>query len=893
MTGGEGSDPRRPPGVPRRRHITFGRRSVAREVERELRAHLRLKEDELIARGMSRDEAAREARRAFGDERVVAGECVAVRTGRAASHARRERWRSVVQDARIAVHGFRRAPGFTAVVVVTLALGIGANTAIFSVIDAVVGRGVPYRDPARLMAPSLEENVSISKQRLELIRARQRSLTSVAGYSRWGLTLTGSGEAEQLQGAVVTADLFDALGVPAAIGRTFVDGEDRPGRSDVVVLGHGLWTERFGADSGILGRVLRLNGRPHAVVGVMPPGFAFPVAGARLWVPTTIVADSTDDYVSGYLLMVGRLRPGASRDASLADLRRVVRELAAERLAGFQPGDESTVRIVPLGDVLVGDVGRVLFLLLAAVAFVLLIACVNVANLLLARASARGREFAVRASLGAGRGRLVRQALTESVLLAVAGGAAGVLLALGLIHAFAASVPANSPGAATIGLDLRVLLFALGLSLTVGIVFGLAPALQLARGAPGDVLREGGRGGTMGAHRYRLMRSLVVGEVALAVVLAIGAGLALESFRRLQGEHPGFRAEGVLSFSVTIDATRYPSPESQAQFFDDLFDRLGAVPGTREVGAIHLLPLAGGNWNPSLVIEGRPLPEGATPREVDWRLVTPGYFRTMEIPLLAGRVFEETDQMGTPPVAVINRALADRYFRGENPIGQRVRTFFEGRGNPATIVGVVGDTKDQALAGATRPQIYRSFWQRPQTWMSVLVRTAGSPSSIAPAVRETMRALDPNAPVTDVRRLIDVVASSIAQPRLMMWLLGLFGALAVGLGAIGIYGVMSYVVQQRTPEIGVRMALGARPLDIRRLVLGDALRLAGIGLGLGVLGALALTRFLATQLYEVSVRDPAVYAACLVLLAGIAAAASWLPARRAARSQPTDLLRVG
>jgi putative ABC transport system permease protein len=421
----------------------------------------------------------------------------------------------------------------------------------------------------------------------------------------------------------------------------------------------------------------------------------------------------------------------------------------------------------------------------------------------------------------------------------------------------------------------------------------MAPAWRLSGREAADVLREGGRGATTGAQRHRMMRGLVVAEVALAVVLAVGAGLMLQSFGRLQGESPGFRADGVLSFAITIEEPRYPSPESQAQFFTALFERLRALPGVRDVGAIHLVPLAGGNWNPSLVIEGRPLPEGATPREVDWRLVTPSYFRTMGIPLVSGRLFEETDRSGTPTVALVNRALAERYFPGENPIGQRVRTFFEGRDNLATIVGVVGDTRDQSLADEARPQIYRSFWQRPQNWMFLLVRTDGDPASLAPAVRSSVRELDPNAPVAELRSLSDVVASSIAQPRLMMWLLGLFGAVAVGLGMIGVYGVMSYVVQQRMPEIGVRLAMGARPADIRRLVLGDAMRIAVIGLAIGGAGALALTRLLTAQLHEVSARDPGVYGASMALLAGIAVLASWLPARRAAHTEPTDLLRGG
>jgi putative ABC transport system permease protein len=884
---------RRPPGVSPQRHISFGQRSAAREVERELHAHHELKVDELVAAGMSRDDAERTAREAFGDRQAIAVECADVRIGREQRESRREWFSSIGQDVRVAVRGLLRSPAFSTVAVLTLALGIGANTALFSAIDAIVYRGVPGSDADRLVAPTIAQNVSVSKQRLESIRARQRAFTSLAAYSRWGLTLTGSGRAEQLPGTMVTANVFDVLGVRPLLGRTFVEGEDRLGQNRVVVLGHGVWNERFGADSAILGKSITLNGNPHTVVGVMPPGFAFPVAESRLYVPTAIMPDSTDDYVSGYLLMVGRLRDAVTRDAALTDFRRVVRDLATDNGAGFKADDEAKVLLPSLRDVLVGKVGRTLFLLLGAVGFVLLIACVNVANLLLARATVREREFAVRASLGAGRRRLVRQLVTESLLLALAGGAAGVALAKLLVTSLAAGIPSQSPGVATIGLDVRVLVFSLALSIVVGLVFGLAPALRLSRSDASDVLRDGGRGSTTGSRRHGMMRTLVVAEVALALVLAVGAGLVLQSFWRLRNESPGFAAGGVLSFVVSTNLTRHPTEESQAAFFRALFERLRAQPGVESVGAIHLLPLSGGNWNPSLGIEGRPLPEGATPREVDWRLVSPDYFRTLRIPLVAGRLFDDTDIPSSPAVALVNRELAQRYFPGEDPIGRRVRTFFEGRGNYVTIVGVVGDTKDQALGGDARPQIYRSFWQRPQTWMGVLVRSSTDPMSLAPGVRQVVADLDADAPVTNLRPFEDVVSASISQERLLMWLLGAFGVLAVALGTIGIYGVMSYVVEQRSPEIGVRLAMGARPRDIRSMVLVDALRLTAIGLVVGAIVALGVTRILSTQLHEVSARDPLVFLGTMLVLALIAVLASWIPARRASRTEPTMLLRVG
>jgi predicted permease len=875
--------------------MALGSRGVAREVDRELRAHLRLKEEDLMALGLTPDEARVEAARVFGDYDAVAHESGEVRAGAITTTRRREWWSSIVMDTRIAARGLRRAPAFTTVAVLTLALGIGANTAMFSAIDGIVGRSAPYRDADRLLAPSLKANTSVSKQRLERLRERQRSFSAIAAYSRWGYTLTGGGAAEQLQGAAVTADLFDVLGVRPALGRTFVTGEDRSGRSNVVVLGHGLWAQRFGADSAIIGRALQLNGHPYTVIGVMPPDFAFPVAQTRLWTPTVIKPDSVDDYVSGYLLLIARMRPGVTREAATADLRRVIGSLASEDLSGFEKGDDSRVIAPTLREVSSGDVRRTLYLLLGAVAFVLLIACVNVANLLLARSTTRAREFAIRASLGAGRGRLVRQSLTECLMLALTGGAAGLLVAYLAIRAFAASIPTNSPGATTIALDARVLAFSFALSVIVGLVFGLAPALRLSRGDANDALRDGGgsRGATHGVGRHRMMRSLVVSQYALALVLAVGAGLVLQSFWRLRSESPGFRAERVLTFTVTTNSTRHPTEESQATFFANLFARLGAIPGARDVGAIHLLPLGGGNWNLPLGIEGRPLPDGATPREVDWRLVTPEYFRSMSVPLVAGRFFDATDRLGTPTVALVSRSLVERYFPGEDPIGKRVRTFFEGRDNFATIVGVVGDTKDQTLAGDARPQFYRSFWQRPQTWMSVMIRTDGDPLALAGPVRAIVSELDADAPVTNLTPMVDVVSSSIANERLLMWLLAAFGALAIALGTIGIYGVMSYVVQQRTAEIGVRVAMGARPSDIRAMVLGQALRMTAVGLLVGAAAALALSRVLTTQLHDVSARDPLVFASTILLLAVVGVLASWIPARRAARAEPTVLLRTG
>ena len=873
-----------------------GTRGVAREVDRELGSHMQMAVDDLIDAGHSPEEAWRIARETFGNQDAIARECRALRAQRVQHRRRVEVMQELWQDLRFAVRGWRRAPGFATVAILTIALGIGANAAIFSALDSVVLRALPYHEPSRLVALSFGAGQSVSKATLEQLRRRQGAFEHVGAWSRWGFTLTGVGDAESINGVVSTADLFTILGVRALIGRTYAPGEDVPGRNMVVVLSHGLWTRRFGADSGVLGRTIQLDvgdgSASRTVIGVTPPGFSFPTATQEAWVPTSIDPSQTNDYSAGYLTAIGRLRRNVTYAAAGADVRRVVDALRSTDPGQYGPNFGRDADVMALRDSLVGKAGPALLMLLGAVGFVLLIACVNVSNLLLARATARAREIAVRSSLGAARGRIVRQLLAESLLLALAGGAAGLLLAVWGGRVLGALLPADLPRVGAIGAGSRVFLFGLATSCVIGLLFGIAPALHLARGPLASALRDGGRGSSAGIRGRRTMGALIVGEIALALVLAVAAGLTLQSFWRLRHEDPGFEARGLLTLSVAPPAARFDNADKRTAYYGQLLPRIAAIPGVTSVGAVHLLPFGGSNWNPGLVIDGRTLAQGEEWPEVDWRVATPGYFETMKIPLIRGRLFSDLDGVNGPKTALVNMALVRRDFPNDDPIGKRVYTFFEGRGNWTTIVGVVGDMKDQALGAPARPQIYRPYAQRPMGGLTIMVRTNGVPSNLAPAVREAVWSVDRDVPIDRVGPLEGVVATSLDQPRLLMLLLSVFGTLALALGAIGIYGVMSYGVAQRTQEIGVRLALGAGRRDVVRLIVGHALTLCAAGLAIGIALALAFTRVLSRQLHGIEATDPFTFFGMATLLGLVAVAASWIPALRASRVDPTESLRA-
>ena len=795
-----------------------------------------------------------------------------------------------LQDLRHALRMLRRSPGFTVVAALTLALGIGINTTIFSGISALLLEPLPYANSESLVdfrpaGPS----AGTSKAMLVELRERLRSFDAIASYNLWTFTLTGEGAAERLAAVRATGNLFDVLGLSPLLGRTLLPADSDPGAERVVVLSYGFWQRHFGGDARVVGRTLQLSqgssGGPTQVVGVMPPDFAFPTATAELWAPNPLDATG-GDYNTTYLELLGRLAPGVDVTAAEREVTATFAALCAEDPACDQNALENA-RVLPLREALVGNVRPILLLLLGAVGFVLLIACANVANLLLARAATRERELAIRTALGAGRSRIARQFLTESLAIAAVGGALGIFAAVWGSGLLRAALPAQLLGAADIRVDVRVLAFTGAAVLLAAVLAGVFPAVSATGTNPNEALMSRGAAGAQRARR-RALGTLVVAEFALALVLTVGAGLMIRSFANLSAEDPGFARAGVLSLQVSPPST-YDGPASR-RFWRELLDRVDALPGVESAGAIHLLPLGIGNWVNPLIIEGRPLPDGEPPRLIDWRSTTPGYFETLRIPLLRGRLFSDGEHEAGERVVLVNETAATQYFSNEDPVGRRVRTpTFEGD-DWATLVGVVGDTKDQTLAEPARPQMYRLH--APFTaGMTLMVRTAADPLQLAGPIREIVRTIDDDVAVGDVQPLAQVAADSIAQPRLLTGLLFGFGMLALLLGAVGLYGVMAYGTVQRTREFGVRLALGARTGQVLGLVARDAVRLAGMGVAVGLAGAFALTRLLESQLYGVTPIDPIVFAGAALLLAAVALAAALAPALRAARTDPMEALR--
>jgi predicted permease len=800
-----------------------------------------------------------------------------------------------LKDLRFGFRSLCKSPGFTAVALLTLALGIGANTAIFSIIHAVILRPLPYREPARLVKIWPEKlRSSVSKADYLEIKNGAHSFDDVAAYSNWAFTITGTGEAAKLEGARTTANLFSLLGVEAAVGRIFVPEEDQPGRDHVALLSYGLWQSRFGSDRRIMGQTITIDGQSYTAVGVMPKGFNFPEGEPHdLWIPATLDPREKEDFAAGYLTLVGRLKSGISIEQAGSEIVALARSIR-EKPPNI-PADYGTwAQVNSLQAENIAGIRSTLLILLGTVGLVLLIACANVANLQLARTSARQRELAVRAALGASRARLVRQLLTESMLLSVLGGAAGVALAYAGLDFLVTLIPAGTPRNGEIALSGTVLFFSLGISILAGMLFGLAPALQTSNADLQTPLKEGGRTSTSGGGRLRSL--LVVSEVALALTLVISAGLLIKSFWRLQHVNPGFEADQVISFQVsapeTASDTKEEGPPRARVYYRQVLERLANLPGVQSIGGVHLLPMGDSNWDPSLKIEDRPLPPGTSAESVNWRLVTADYFRTMNIPLLKGRAFTDTDNETGEKVALINDTLARKYWPGENPIGKRINTAFEGKGVWVTIVGVVGDIKQESLRVPTVPEMYRPFFQHnflPP--LTIMVRTATALSALAPSIRAAVWSIDRNVPITDLQPMTEVVAKSISQPRSTMLMLTAFAFIGLALGMIGIYGVISYSVAQRTHEIGVRMALGAQTSDVLKLVIGQGLKLTLIGAALGLAGAFAVTRLLSSLLFGISTSDPATFGFVTFSLTVVALLASYIPARRAAKVTPMVALR--
>lgn len=803
-----------------------------------------------------------------------------------------------LQDARYALRVLRKSPGFALAAILALALGIGANSAVFSVVNGVLLRPMPFAEPERLVhlfgnfhGMGLER-ISVSVPEYRDYREVTRTLESVAAHIEADMTLTGQDAPERLRAVASSASLLPTLGVTPMMGRTFSEEEETQGRNHVVLLTHRLWRGRFGANPEILGKTLTLDGEPFTVVGVLPAGFEYPER-TDLYVPFAPTPDMLNPGARGrrFLEVVARVKPGVSVEAAQRDMDRVAAQFAETHPERYPQRVGWAISVVSMEDQTVGGVRSTLWVLLGAVGFVLLIACTNVANLLLARAAARGREISIRAALGAGRGRLVTQFLTESLVLSLAGGVLGLLLAMWGMDALLALVGDGLPRAAEVRLDGRVMLFTGAISVLTGLLFGLAPALQASRADLHGAMREGARG-TGGRASGRIRSVLVVSQVALALVLLVGAGLFLRSFLALQGEDAGFEPQGVLTARVSLPQERYGEPSKRAAVMQEFLTRVRSVPGVESAGMTSLLPLTGrSDW--SFEVEGRVTDPSEPPRPaVEYRAVSSGYHKALRIPLLRGRWLEDSDGFDAPHAVVFSEAAARVTFPGEEALGKRIRLGGQDPNRPwATVVGIVKDTKEWGLDQPARPVAYFSLTQRNPMGAYLVVRTRQGAGALLASLQAELRVVDGNLPLYDVAPMEAVVDGSVSQRRFSMLLLGLFAGVAVVLASLGIYGVIAYTVTQRTRELGIRMALGARQVDVLGLMVGQGMRMTLLGVGLGLVLALGLGRLLSALLFGVKAHDPVTFAGVAVLLAGVALVASWLPARRAAKVDPALTLR--
>jgi putative ABC transport system permease protein len=801
---------------------------------------------------------------------------------------------TLIHDIRYAMRVLLKSPGFTAVALLTLTLGIGANSAIFSVVNAVLLRPLPYEESERLVfiterSPVLE-GMSVAYPNYLDWREQNGVFDNIGVYRRVSFNLTGNGKPERLLGGEVSAELFNALKTKPALGRTFLAEEDVAGANPVVVLSYGLWQRRFGKDTDVISQTITLNARPHTIIAVMPPDFRFP-SGVDLWVPVGLNADNPSWNRGNHpgLYAIARLKPGVTASQAHAEM-----DTIAARLEQQYPASNTgnRVTVTPLFNRIVGDIRPALLVLLAAVGFVLLIACANVANLLLARAAARQKEIAVRMALGASRGRLIRQLLTESMILSVTGGALGLLLAVWGTDLLVAISPDNIPRFAEIKLDNRVLGFTAGIALVTGILFGLAPALHASKLNLNEILKEGGRSATAGLRRQRVRSLLVISEVAIALVLLIGAGLLIKSFLRLQQVDPGFNPDNVLTAGIPLPRTKYLEPPKRIAFYEALFSRVAALPGVQAVGAVSELPIEGGSQT-YFIVEDRPIPPREEMPLTEYSLVSTGYFKALGLRLLKGREFDERDVRDAPFACIIDENFAEQYWPGQDPIGKRLKYGGADPGNPwSTVVGVVANVRYQGLdQESPRVQLFLPYGQATFLGASLVIRTAGDPKSLASAVRNEVLAIDADLPVFEIRTMNEVLKESVATRRLYMTLLGIFAGVAMVLAAIGLYGVMAYSVTQRTHEIGIRMALGARQRDVLRLVVGQGLVLALEGVVIGLIAAFALTRLMSSLLFAVSATDLSTFLVIALILTGVALGACFVPARRATKVDPMVALR--
>jgi putative ABC transport system permease protein len=794
---------------------------------------------------------------------------------------------TLIKDIRYGIRGLLKRPTFTAIAVITLGLGIGANSAIFSVINAVLLRPLPYHEPDRLLSFRFNQ----SAPDLSDVEAQTHTLSKVGGQVVQSLDYTAGSEPLQLHVGLVTGGFFETLGVQPEFGRFINANDDKEGGPYVTVLSHELWLRQFGGDKQIVGKTIPLSGNVYTIIGVMPEHFAAPQSNTDAWAPVHITSPLAANFRGVHFLRsYGRLAPGVSIEQARAEMQVIDKNLAAQYPADNK--NRNTV-LVPLHERVVGDSKRALIVLFAAVCLVLLIACANFANLLLARSAEREREFVIRSALGAARWRLIRQLLTESLLVSFAGGFLAVLLAIWGTNVLVALKPESLPRLQEIGVDVRVLGFTFGLSILTGLIFGLLPALVASRGGVNEVLKEGGRSATAGTARQRLRSTFVVAELAVALILLVGAGLLIKSFWKLRAVQPGFQSDHLLTMRVELPEARYKEVAPQTRFRTQVLEAINSLPGAK-AAMVSELPLSGDSLDHDFLIEGRlPIAPGDEP-SLESRSVMGDYFNAMRIPLRAGRDFGPQDFVDNAPlVGIANEAMVRQYFQNEDPLNKRVRWARDREVHWLTIVGVVGDVKHFGLDLPEQPGLYSPYtqinpWKR---WMTIVVRTQSDPAALAQAVKQQIWKSDPQLPITKVHTMSEVAAESFAARSFNMFLLALFAALALILAAVGIYGVMSYAVTQRTQEIGIRMALGARALDVLKLILRNGMTMTFVGVAIGIAGAVALTRLLATLLFGVTPTDALTFAIVSAVLIFVALVACYVPARRAMKVDPLVALR--
>jgi putative ABC transport system permease protein len=888
-----------------RRRVSGLRLSGAREAEiiEELAQHLDDRYEQSLLGGATEEEAYKAALRELTEsdllaqelgrvERPVQQEPVVLGATR-----RMNMFGDIWQDLRYGLRMLVKNPGFTIVAVIALALGIGANSAIFSVVNTVLLRPLPYQEPDRLVMvwedatkQGFPRDTPAPANYVDW-RDQNQVFEGMAAIADLSFNLTGVGEPERIDGRRVSASLFPLLGVEPQLGRTFMPEEDQPGGNRVVIMSHGLWQRRFGSDMSITGKPLTLNGESFTVVGVMPPNFQFPSRDDELWVPIAFDSEETANRRGHFLQVIARMKPGITLQQAQAEMNTI-----AARLQQQYPDENAGLGAVvtSLHEHVAGDIKPALLVLLGAVGFVLLVACANVANLLLARAAGRQKEIAVRIALGASRLRLIRQFLTESLLLAALGGGVGLLLSVWGVNLLKAFIPENISQARAITIDAKVLLFTLMVSLLTGLIFGLAPATQASNFNLNETLKEGGRDSSAGSRGNRIRGLLVITEVALALILLIGAGLLINSFLRLRSVDPGFNSDKLLTMRVVLPEMKYPDQTRRSAFYTDLIHRIEALPGVKSAAVTNWIPLVRQGDSIGISIEGRPDPPPSQRNIVVTRVISPHYFGTMGIQLSQGRPFDEQqDRADSSGVVVVSETMARKYWPGEEPVGKRIKAGSSGSPNPWwTIVGVVKDVRQFELNADPKPQMYLPYAQAdffaPR---HLIVSTNVEPLSMAATVRVTVWEVDKDQPVSNISTMEDILSESVARQRFSMLLLGIFAALALVLAAVGIYGVMSYSVAQRTREFGIRMALGAQTRDVLKLAVGEGLKLVLIGVVIGLVAAFILTRLMSSLLFGVSATDPTTFITISLVLISVAVLASYIPARRATKVDPMVALR--